>query len=395
MRFSIQQTVRTSLCIGCGLCEAIGQRDGIKMRLAENGFYEPTIPDSISKEIESEIGKLCPGVNIECIDNKETFCGNVVAAYEGWSNEPEIRKKGSSGGIITALACYLLRKQQITAVLQVGVCEGDFLHNKLQVSRTEEEVMARASSRYAPALVFDHLPELLAKENEFYLFIGKPCDVMTLKKYINIHPEYQPRIKYYLSLVCAGMPSYNATQQLIREAGNPTPPVELKYRGDGWPGNFKVRFQNGEEFLRSYNDSWGKVLGRNVRFRCKICPDGIGQWADLAVGDAWHTVDGYPDFTEQEGQSFILARTPVGNGLLNEACRAGMISLQPLDIGNLRQMQPYQYLRLKSVFYRLVPAWFLSGGRLKIHRLHIPRFNFIQGCKISAGTVYRFYKRKK
>lgn len=395
MRFDLTKTVQSSLCLGCGLCEGLGAAEGVVMQEGQSGFYEPILPGSMSGKLRKELGEFCPGVNVECIDNKETFCGHVEAAYEGWSNEEEIRRKASSGGIITALACYLLRTQQVTAVLQVGVREGDFLHNELKVSRTEEEVMSCASSRYAPALMFHKLPALLAKKDEIYLFVGKPCDVMTLKKYMGKHPEYSSRIRYFLSLVCAGMPSYNASWQLIHRAGNPTSPVELKYRGDGWPGDFKVRFQNGGEYHCSYNDSWGKVLGRSVQFRCKICPDGIGQWSDLVVGDAWHTVDGYPDFREQDGKSFILARTQKGKDLLESAFRDNTIMLRKMDLNRLPQMQPYQYLRLKSVFYRLVPAWFLTKGRLKIHRLRIPWFNPVKGCRISAGTIYRFYKRTK
>ena len=132
--------------------------------------------------------------------------------------------------------------------------------------------------------MFDRIDELLSGSEERYLFIGKPCDVMALREYTKLHPEHKSRIEYWVSLVCAGMPSYNATRKLIARAADPTPVVSLRYRGDGWPGDFKVSFEDGKIFRCSYNESWGQVLGRDVRFRCKICPDGIGQYADLVVG---------------------------------------------------------------------------------------------------------------
>ena len=41
MSFKLRKIVGSSLCLGCGLCEALARRDGVRMRLAENGFYEP------------------------------------------------------------------------------------------------------------------------------------------------------------------------------------------------------------------------------------------------------------------------------------------------------------------------------------------------------------------
>lgn len=364
MSFKLRKIVGSSLCLGCGLCEALARRDGVRMRLAENGFYEPVSQNRIAKATQTELKKLCPGIRLDCIDTRETFCGPVKAAYEGWACDPHIRRTGSSGGVVTALALHLLRTKQATGVLQVGTRDGHYLYNGLKLSRTEEEVRACASSRYAPALMFDRIDELLSGSEERYLFIGKPCDVMALREYTKLHPEHKSRIEYWVSLVCAGMPSYNATRKLIARAADPTPVVSLRYRGDGWPGDFKVSFEDGKIFRCSYNESWGQVLGRDVRFRCKICPDGIGQYADLVVGDAWHTKDGYPDFTEQEGRSFLLARNARGAELAEKARDAGILSLSPLDIRGLEQMQPYQYQRLRNAFYKLAPAWIVTGGLL-------------------------------
>lgn len=393
MSFKIRKIIDSSLCLGCGLCEAIAQSSSIHMHLADNGFYEPIVEGDIPLSVQSELNKLCPGIRIDCIDTNNTFCGKVEAAYEGWTENSSIRKAGSSGGVITALASYLLSTNQITGVLHVGIHEGHYLYNELKVSRTVDDVLSCASSRYAPALMFDKINDILSNPDEQFLFIGKPCDVMTLRKYTKLHSEYESCIKYWISLVCAGMPSYNATQKLINQANDRSPVISLKYRGDGWPGDFKVQFADGKTFRCSYDDSWGKVLGRDVRFRCKICPDGIGQYADIVVGDAWYTKDGYPDFTEREGRSFILIRNKRGVELVENAKEVGILSLTSLDICNLKQMQPFQYQRLRTAFYKLIPAYIITGGLLKIRRLKLLRFSFVRGCKISLGTIFRYYHR--
>ena len=393
MGFKLRKIVRSSLCLGCGLCEELARRDGVHMHLAANGFYEPVGEGRIAPETQARLKRLCPGIRLDCIDTRDTFCGKVEAAYEGWTDDPAIRRIASSGGIVTALASYLLDTKRATGVLQVGTREGHHMYNELRVSRTKEDVLACASSRYAPASMFDRIGESMNRAGEKYVFIGKPCDVMTLRRYVELYPELPARIVYWISLVCAGMPSYNATQELIDRAGDTSPVLSLKYRGDGWPGDFKVEFEDGKTFRCSYNESWGKVLGRNVRFRCKICPDGIGQYADLVVGDAWHTKDGYPDFAEQEGRSFLLVRTRQGSELVENAREAGILTLSALDINRLREMQPYQYQRLHTAFYKLVPAYLTTGGLLRIRRLAFPRYSFRKGCRIALGTVYRYFRR--
>lgn len=109
------------------------------------------------------------------------------------------------------------------------------------------------------------------------------------------------------------MPSYNASIKAWKLSGKEQEPVSLKYRGDGWPGYFTVKWADNTDFKLDYNESWGKVLGRELGFRCKICPDGIGMLADIAVGDSWNTKNGYPDFTEGAGKSFVMVRTALGS----------------------------------------------------------------------------------
>ena len=92
----------------------------------------------------------------------------------------------------------------------------------------------------------------------------------------------------------------------------------------------------------SYPDSWGKILGRQLQFRCKICADGVGELADIACGDAWYTVDDQPDFEERPGRSLILCRTEVGRGVVSEAEKAGYLVTEPFYMWDIEAIQPYQ-----------------------------------------------------
>jgi coenzyme F420 hydrogenase subunit beta len=46
-------------------------------------------------------------------------------------------------------------------------------------------------------------------------------------------------------------------------------------------------------------NAWGEELSNHLQFRCKICPGGTGEFADVVCAGAWYGKDGYPDFTER------------------------------------------------------------------------------------------------
>jgi coenzyme F420 hydrogenase subunit beta len=217
-----------------------------------------------------------------------------------------------------------------------------------------------------------------------------------MKNLLMEFPKYKDRIKSFISIFCAGMPSYNASIMTWQMSGRTDEPVSLKYRGDGWPGNFCAKWNDGTDFQLSYNDSWGKVLGRQLGFRCKICPDGIGMLADVAVGDSWTTKNGYPDFTESEGRCFVMVRSSNGKDIMERAEKNGYVVRKSLDINKIAEMQSYQYNRRKLEGWRLVPVQLFSGFMLKFKGLHIFRqalsAKFTTGIKNMLGTAKRMIK---
>lgn len=391
----IDKITKKHFCIGCGLCSSVLGNNKCKMVLGEDGFYIPSVQTDMSRKESQLIGRLCPGIHVEG-DKQSGVWGSMISIEESWSADPTIRYKAASGGIVTSIALYLLESHAVDAVLQVGVDEDSYLYNKLKISRTRDDIICNAQSRYAPALVFDDINNILDSSDEKYAFIGKPCDIAAMKNFLSEFPEYNDRIRTFISIFCAGMPSYNATIKTWQMSGRTDEPVFLKYRGDGWPGNFYARWRNGSDFQLSYSDSWGKVLGHHIGFRCKICPDGIGMLADIAVGDSWSTKNGYPDFTESEGRCFVMVRTKNGSNIMERAGENGYIIRNSLDVNKIAEMQTYQYNRRKLEGWRLVPVQLFSGFMLKFKGLHIFRqaitANFLVGIKNMFGTAKRIVK---
>ena len=117
----------------------------------------------------------------------------------------------------------------------------------------------------------------------------------------------------------------------------------------------------------SYQNSWGKFLARQLQFRCKLCPDGIGELADISCADAWYSQDGHPDFSEKPGRSLILCRTKVGQEIMTDAVKTGYITTETFCLQDIALIQPFQAMRKRLVASRLL-AMFITGVPLPKYR---------------------------
>lgn len=399
---SIIESIKNDrLCLGCGLCEAVCGKESVEMKLDNDGFFRPQVK-SIRKDKEDIINKICPGVNIENdlkFGKGENIWGKIENLYSGFATDNETRKIGSSGGIVSAIAIYLLDKGLVNGVLQVGGDSNDYERNELKISKNKVDILNCASSRYAPALVFNKIEEILDSNNDNYAFIGKPCDISALKNFLVVFPQYKSRFILTVSIMCAGMPSFLGTNAIVDEMKAKKPVKKLVYRGNGWPGYFSFTDNSNREFKRTYNDSWGMTLNKYLNFRCKICPDGIGLQADIAVGDAWETKDGYPDFTEREGQSLVIVRTGQGSKILDMAIADSAMAFTQLEKEKLALMQPYQYQRRRRVGARTLA--YMIGKQRILNFKNISLWNnmFSVHPRVSlgefVGTFIRVVKNQK
>jgi coenzyme F420 hydrogenase subunit beta len=88
-----------------------------------------------------------------------------------------------------------------------------------------------------------------------------------------------------------------------------------------------------------------------IQPRCKICPDAIGQVADIAVSDAW--LNGGPA-VEDEPLNAIVVRTRPGLELFDAAVEAGALEIKrETDFAELSELQSHQVRKRRAVWARL------------------------------------------
>lgn len=352
----VNDVVKKGLCIGCGLCI----KNAAESSLAFNSAGELQVNlhcDNL--DIDTDVIKnSCPGYKI--INSSQYKCGSstelgsIVNCYVGWSTDEAIRTRGSSGGVISSILCYALENYEIDGVFQVGVSDHDIFFNTPRLNKTKQEILECSGSRYSPSAALLGVKRLLESGIKF-VFVGKPCDVAALRQYLHLNSQFKDQVVFMVSFMCAGVPSQAGSEEVLSRFGVSKSNVEsFRYRGDGWPGYATAKTYDGSEHKMSYQDSWGNILGKKIHDRCKICPDGTGEMADIVCADAWYGSDGYPEFQERPGRSIVLSRTKLGDDILKAVVEKGAIELEILDLAEVHLMQPYQITRKRVVLSRIL-----------------------------------------
>lgn len=353
----LQKVVDGRLCSGCGACAALAP-EVVTMDLSTDGYLRPKRSKPLSEAQGAAISSVCPGLGMSLqADDRfdHVLWGPYLSVSSGYAEDPDLRHNASSGGILSALLVHLLDSGEVDCVLQIAADPKRPIGNQTVFSNSADDVFQSAGSRYAPSAPLAEIGTLL-DGNMRYAFVGKPCDVAALRAMGRSDARVGARFPYMLSFFCAGVPSLKGANEILSEMGvSENELSQFRYRGDGWPGYATAIKKEGGTTRMSYAESWGGILSRHVQFRCKICPDGTGSFADVVCADAWEADEkGYPVFSEAEGVSLVMGRTKRGEALIEDAKAAGRIKTQPFDIDGLAAIQPGQTQKRRFVLSRLL-----------------------------------------
>ncbi len=355
---NLRDVVERGLCTGCGACYYACSEGGITLVNIEGVGIRPRFDSEASANCTKCLS-ICPGNSVDgnlasaglpkAPESIHEF-GHALEIWEGHASDPEIRHRGSSGGVLSALTLYCLEHEDMSFALHTAMDEKQPWINNTVQSRTRTEILSRAGSRYAPASPCAGL-EAIEKSDRPCVFIGKPCDTAAVWMLRNERPQLDRNLGLVLSFFCAGTPSTKGTLDLLDAFDvNPKSVDHIRYRGEGWPGNFKVLYDNqsGEKSL-TYEDSWGK-LSHYRPLRCQLCPDGLGRVADVSCGDAWESYNTSGD----PGRSIVIVRTERGREIVRRAMAANYVQLTPATSKNVLDAQQNLLQKRKDLFGRLL-----------------------------------------
>lgn len=353
----VDHVVEWRLCAGCGACAAACPNHAISLV----DIFDQGIRPIVDLEKCQKCGgcvEVCPGIGIthQSFNNRsvpELRCewGPVLDVWEGYAADSDIRYYGSSGGAATALALFCLENRGASGVLHIGTKREAPLENVAVFSKSKAELLGRTGSRYSPAAPCEKLDWIRESESPC-VFIGKPCDVVALRKSQAVNPLLDEKVSLAISIFCAGTPATEGTYKILSSLGvKPEQTQELRYRGCGWPGatTVKIKGDKGRTYQMSYEESWGNILSHYGQYRCRICPDSTGEFADISCGDPWHR-----ELKEDEqGWSLVVARTERGRAILHAAVRAGYLNLERVEPNTIPRSQKALLARRRHLWGRL------------------------------------------
>jgi len=380
---TLRQVVDGQLCAGCGACVATTPRK-ISIGLDDAGFARPTQHSPLHAAEENKLRKVCPSISMKqdaAGREDHPLWGPYISVFTGHATDDRLRHHASSGGALSALLVHLVKTRAVEFVVQTGANSDHPLGNQTVMTEGDHQIYKAAGSRYAPSSPLAGLETYLARGRPF-AFVGKPCDVAALRALALQDERIDELVPYMISFFCAGVPSLKGAEEIVQTLGaEPEEVSDFRYRGDGWPGEARATLKDGSSKAMSYNDSWGKILTKHLQFRCKICPDGVGGFADIVFADAWHCDEaGYPLFDDKEGRSLIVTRTNKGKDAFQAALESKSIEAEALPIEDIKAMQPGQVRRKKLVLSRL--------SALRVLFRATPRFSGFQLSRAASKAGF-------
>lgn len=352
---NVRNIAKYDLCVGCGFCSDICPKHCIDI-VHRNGAFKPHISnDCINCGL---CLKICPGEGIELMKTqKELFskCDNIlydkyggyyINSYSGYSTNWENRYHGASGGLVTEVLLFLIRKKIIDGAVIVHYSSQNAIRPEVFIARTEEEIVNSRSSKYVTVAFSGIISEILKTENEKFVIVGLPCIIQGLRKYEKQYKKLKEKIIGHFALYCSSSKTTISQDYLLHRFNIKTQDIKyFSYRDEGCLGSMIFKGKNNEEIKKiSYLAYFKPMRGFFNMKRCSMCNDHYGELSDISFGDIH--VGNY--IKDKVGISSCIIREPFWNNILEEMANKNLIEINEIDINIVNSSQVYMYKHKKG-----------------------------------------------
>jgi len=407
----IKKVVNSGLCTGCGTCVGLCPEKALKMEVTREGRYIPKMASNNCRECYL-CREVCPAINEnfkelnQFIFNKKPdnrLMGNFIDCYKGYSANSTIRWSATSGGLITSLLLFLLKKQLIDGALLTRINKDNPLKAEPFIARTEHDILSAMGSKYVPVPLNQLLNQILSEEGKFAV-VGLPCHIQGIRRAEFKIRALRNKIVYHFGLVCSRTMNFHGVDYLLDKMGiSPNEIVELKYRGNGWPSGIKVLLKDGQQkYLPMLGSWWSEIFGGYFfsHHYCTLCSDLLNEMSDISFADAY-----LPNTMKNDkiGTSIAIARTRGGEELIKAAASNNEIEVFALSPEDVIQSQLFMTIfkkrnikarvRFLKVFGKTIPTTlkentdiFLNPTLLDYIAVPIPYINLF----ISKNKLLRY-----
>ena len=331
--------------LDAGLCTACGMCLGLCPYLEEIGESVAFISDC--RGDQGRCYAVCPRTDTDldalrklCVPDRQAdfVLGPHRAVWMARARKEEVRRRAQYGGTVTALALFGLETGRIDAALLTAWSqdpEEPYLPQPF-VARTRGEVLSASGSKYTASPTLKVLDGIFKKgEAEKVLVVGRPCQVLALRKRMGIEDPTFPkeRIALVVGLFCMWSLSYRDFRKMVEPLTDSRKPKRI----DVPKGRFVVETDEGR--LDLDHDA---VRSRS-RKTCQSCYDFTSELADLSVGstewkDDWNT---------------LIVRTAAGSAFVEEAVEKGWIEREPFPEERMHLLREASFNKKHRVLVQL------------------------------------------
>jgi formate dehydrogenase subunit beta len=238
------------------------------------------------------------------------------AFYIAWSSDEAIRKRGASGGAVTALLKVALETKTVDAALVVKKRNGSRYDGILSLVTDPQGLAGSAGTmHFAPVNIATEIKKYLGGAQGLKMAVTcKPCDCRAI---IELAKRGQVAMDHLLliGVNCTGTFLPAAARKMIKEEYGVHPDNVVGEDVD--KGRFVITTADGRTIERDLEELEEKGYGR--RDNCRRCTFNIPRMADLACGK-WGATDAQTTFIEVCSQQ--------GSALMDQAIRAGAIVVE-------------------------------------------------------------------
>lgn len=328
------EVIDCDLCTRCGTCIGICPTGTISYKDGE-------IADTGRNCIQCGMCMaVCPGKSFpmdqwaqklfhEAYDTEKLF-GVYQGIWNACAGDEGVRNRGGSGGVVTQLLVDLLERNVIEGAVTLQCSKKAPYVFEPCIADSREQILASAQSKYMIVPVNQVIREL-KESGKRVAYVGLPCQIQGMRKAMEKNPWLEKQIVVLISLFCGFNMEEAATDYLIAKSGMKKEEIKtLSYRyKKGAQTGFYLRTKVGKEFFVSKHG----YTFLNLLFspkRCWKCYDYSGEFADIAVGDAW-----------EKGQGFsrVIVRTQRGREIFEQAVDRGVICAEPGDEAAIKKTQ--------------------------------------------------------
>ena len=291
----------SNLCSGCYACVNSCPKNAI------------TIKDNIYSYSSIINENLCIDCNIchkVCQIHSRPELKKPIEWYQGWCKDNTIREKSSSGGFASAIMQSFIENGGYVA--SCLFYNGEFI---FKITDSKSEIEKFSGSKYVksnPSEIYSEIRELL-KSNKKVLFIGLPCQVVGLKKYLA--NKYEKDL-FTIDLICHGTPSVKLLDLFLQQYGVSLRSVSsISFRHENF---YSISIDDELIEIPQVCDRYTIAFLQALTYtqNCYHCRYArIERVSDLTLGDSWGSEESSKEI--KKGISLVLCQTFKGKFLLN------------------------------------------------------------------------------